>query len=422
MISEATGLSRPLYWVQIRLLLTASRGHYFLVYKSFHVLLIAALFALFVRACRVTARHDAAAFMFALMVLAGSYPFLGMAWEGYPINHYLEIAVFCMAALVLCQSDTGWIADIAAPMLFVVASLTLDSGLLVWVVVVTARTVGFRGVSWRGVMITTALLVTYMVLRFGVLGIGSPDVGERATGFGFARLEPDEIRTRFVETGRLYYFYAYNILSAFASIFLSEPTAGRWAVTQRLVSGELLPWMINSTTSALIATGLLVRFGITRWRGRVAQFGEDDRLVIVFIAVALANAAMCYSYVKDEIMSTAGVFYAVAVFAATRDLTAQPQASRRPASVAAVVALVLCVGGASWSIRTTGFQYQMLRIGISDRYEWAHVDEWLERQQQVPTTSEGRALVQGLRAEAVQTRPMSLMAVPRWVVRWFIPR
>src|SRR6266850_4595178 len=37
MISEATGLSRPLYWVQIKLVLDAARGHYFVAYKLFHV-------------------------------------------------------------------------------------------------------------------------------------------------------------------------------------------------------------------------------------------------------------------------------------------------------------------------------------------------------------------------------------------------
>lgn len=423
MLSEATGLSRPLYWVQIKLLLDASRGHYFIVYKLFHVAFIAALFALFVRACRVTTRNDAAAFVFALVVLTGTQMFLGMAWESYPVNHYLEIAVFSVAALVLCQSRGGWGADVAAAVLFTVASLTLDSGLLVWVVVVAARLVGLRGVSWRGVAVITGLLTVYMLLRFGALGIGSPDVGERATGFGFARLEPDEIQRRFVETGRLGYFYLYNVGAAFVSLFLSEPTNGQWAVTQRLATGTIAPWVVNSVVSAVVATGLLLWFAATRWGSwRQLRFSHADQLVLVFLAVALANALMCYSYVKDEIMSTAGVFYALAVFSATREALTRSQGSHRTVAVTLALAVVLCAGSVAWTVRTTGLQYQMVRMGTSDRYEWAHVEEWLARQNQTPTTEGGVQLVQQMRTEAVRTRPLSLLYVPRWAVRWFIPR
>ena len=63
----------------------------------------------------------------------------------------------------------------------------------------------------------------------------------------------------------------------------------------------------------------------------------------------------------------------------------------------------------------------MLRIGAVDRYEWAHVDEWLAGQNQTPTTPQGARLVQQLRDEAMRTRPLSLMFVPRWAVKWFIP-
>ena len=208
---EGAGFLRPLYRVQIKLLLEGSRGHYAVAYKSFHVLLVALLFFFFTRAARVRTKDDAAAFAFAVVVLTGMHSFLGMVWEGYPVNHYLEIAVFCVAALVLCQSSGGLVADMLAALLFVMAALTLDSGLLVWVVFVASRLVGLRGISWRGVAMTTALMAGYMVLRFMVLDIGSPPVGERAVGIGFSRIEPAEIERRFVATGHLYYLYLYNV-------------------------------------------------------------------------------------------------------------------------------------------------------------------------------------------------------------------
>ena len=419
-LKEGTGLSRPLYWLQIKLLLDASRGRYFVAYKTFHVLLVAVLFFLFVRVARVRSRDDALAFVFALVVLTGMHTFLGMVWEGYPVNHYLEIAVFSLSALVLCQSRGGWMADVGASVLFVTAALTLDSGLLVWVVVISARLVGLRGVSWRGLAVTTGLLAVYMVLRFGVLGIGVPDVGERASGFGFSRIEPADIERRFVATGHLYYFYLYNVASAFASVFLSEPTAGRWILTERIMNGELDPVVATRVISALVATGLIAWFTVRRRAAWAAwQFEHSDQLVVICAAVALGNAAMCFSYVKDEIMSTAGVFYALAVFGASRDALAQWGRARRPAAVATVFAAVLVTASFAWTVRTTESQYQMLRIGTTDRYEWAHVDEWLAQQNQAPRTAQGARLVRDLRDEAMRTRPLSLLSVPRWAVEWF---
>jgi hypothetical protein len=416
------GFLRPLYWVQIKLLLDGSRGRYAIAYKAFHVLCVALLFFFFALAARVRTKDDAAAFAFALVVLTGMHTFLGMVWEAYPVNHYLEIAVFCVAAIVLCQSRGGVVADIVAALLFVVASLTLDSGILVWVVIAAGRLVGLRGVSWRGVAMTTALLAAYMVLRFEVFQIGSPLVGERAVGFGFSRIEPAEIESRFVATGHLYYFYLYNVVSAFVSVFLSEPISGRWMLTQRIIDGGIDPMVATSLISTLVATGLIVRFAIVRRRDWAArQFNHGDQIVLVCVAVALGNAVMCFSYVKDEIMSTAGVFYALAAFSGMRHALATWAAARTRTAAGTALVVVLFAGSAAWTIRTTGSQYQMLRIGTVDRYEWAHVDEWLAQQNQTPTTAQGARLVRDLRTDAMRTRPLSVLFVPRWAVRWFIP-
>jgi len=193
-------------------------------------------------------------------------------------------------------------------------------------------------------------------------------------------------------------------------------------LTQRIVTGDVDPMVATSIISALVATGLLVRFAIARRRDWAArQFDHGDQLVLVCVAVALANATMCFSYVKDEVMSTAGVFYALAAFAAMRGALTEWAAVRGRAVVATALTVVLFAGSAAWTIRTTGSQYQMLRIGAVDRYEWAHVDEWLMQQHQTPTSIQGDQLVRDLRDQAMRTRPLSVLYVPRWVVRWFIP-
>jgi hypothetical protein len=62
----------------------------------------------------------------------------------------------------------------------VVASLTLESGLLVWVVAVAAWASGMPGISRRGVMAVTALVGVYALVRFVFI-----DVALEASPSGF---------------------------------------------------------------------------------------------------------------------------------------------------------------------------------------------------------------------------------------------
>jgi hypothetical protein len=277
-----------------------------------------------------------------------------------------------------------------------------------------------RGVSRRGVLLTLGCLAAYLTVRLAFIGV--PHVGERASGFGFSRLEPADINRRFGQTGHLYYFYAYNVVSAFVSVFLSDPASGRWRMLEQVVHNRVDATVIITLVSALVATALIVRFAVQRrgaWATR--RFDADDQLVLLCLAIAAGNAAISFSYVKDEVMSTAGVFYALAAYAATRVELARWNTVSRTALTAVAMTVMMFIGGMMWSIRAAGLHYQLLRIATVNRYEWAHVDEWLEQQRRTPTTTEGRQLVAQLRDEAMATRPVSLLFVPRWAVRWFNP-
>ena len=174
---------RPLRIAQIKGLFDAARGeHYWLVYRGFHALLVIAAAFLFVRALRVTTWLDAAAAAFALAVLTGLHTFRGTVQEAFPINHFLEIAVFCLAALNLARSRGGWWIDAAAVGVFAAAVLTLESGVLVWVVVSAAWLAGWRGISGRGLALMTLCLCAYLYARFGYLSTGVPTLAERSSG------------------------------------------------------------------------------------------------------------------------------------------------------------------------------------------------------------------------------------------------
>ena len=412
------GFLRPIYMSQTRLLLDAAQGeHYFLVFRGFHVLLVVVLLALFVRAARVRTRTDCAAFAVALLVLAGHHTFRGNVWESYPVNHYLEIAIYSLAALVLCQSRGGWWIDLLAAATFAAAALTLESGLIVWVVIAVAWMAGLRGVSWKGLALVTLLLAGYFYVRYAYFGTGGPDLMDRATGFGLGRLERDEVAARFADAPLL--LYAYNVMASMLSVLLSEPRGGTFEMTRRWLAGELTPSVFVALVSSAIGTGFLVWFAVTRWGSWMSRrFEHGDHLVLMCIAVTAANAAISYAYVKDEIMSTAGVFYALAVFAAVRAaLTRVPEARRGLTTIA--LSVLLLTASATWAIRATGLHYHMYYASYYLRNEWATVEVWLRDQRVEPTTEEGWRLVESLRTAAIEMRALNPHFLPRWAERWF---
>ena len=76
-----------------------------------------------------------------------------------------------------------------------------------------------------------------------------------------------------------------------------------------------------------------------------------DRHLVIFVLVLAANAAMSYVYTKDEIMSTAGAFYALPVAgAAVYFLRGWPDRARAW-PVTAVVCVLCLAGSAAWATR-----------------------------------------------------------------------
>ena len=413
-----SGFLRPVYMAQSRVLLDAAGGqHYFLVFRGFHAALVVMLFVLFVLALPVRSRDEFAAFAFALLVLTGIHTFRGNVWESFPVNHYLEIAICCLGALLVSQSRGGWWADLFALLLFVTASLTIESGLLVFVVVLTARLVGLRGVSWWGIGLVTIALLAYGYIRFIHLSTGMPDLDEREVGFGLGRLQRGDIAARFGNAP--YLLYAYNVIASILSVVASEPRGGTFEMTRGWLAGELPPAAVASLLSAITATGLLVWFAAARWRvWRTRRFERDDQILLIFAAVTAANAAICYAYTKDEIMSTAGVFYALAVFAAARAAIVRFAQIPRGALVSAAFAALLLVSSASWAIRATGLHYHLYYSAYYLRNEWVDVDQWLREQRVEVKTPEAARLVENLRVAAVDMPMLHPFFLPRWAERW----
>jgi hypothetical protein len=204
------------------------------------------------------------------------------------------------------------------------------------------------------------------------------------------------------------------------SVLFSEPRGGTFELTRQWIDGDVPPSSVVTVVSALTATGMiacLVAARLRLWLQR--QFEPDDRLVVVFFAVVAANAAICYLYTKDEIMSTAGAFYALAAFAAARWTLARLAASPRGALATAALAIALFAGSAAWAIRAAGLHYHLYSTAFYVRNEWPRVDEWLREQHVEPDTAAGARMVADLRDEALEYPVLNLHFLPSWTERWF---
>ncbi|PYR71151.1 MAG: hypothetical protein DMF88_00620 [Acidobacteria bacterium] len=403
-----TAYFRPLRIAETKLLFDLSGGHYFAAYKTFHIALLVAAFALFVALLPIETWTDAAAALFALTVFAGLHTFLGLVREAFPINHFLQVAVLVLVAVHLSRARPRTAVDVAANIAFVLACLTLESGVLVWVAAVASRLAGRRGISDRGLVVMTALLAAYGVVRFMVL---APHVQAmaNASGYFFERLEGPEIRARF--GAGLSRFSVYNVLASIATVLFSEPRGGVFVFFRALSLAAVPPRMwINIVSSTL--TTLLIGVAVSRRTERRGPFGSA---VLILAAVLVASAAASFAYAKDEIMSAAGVFYALVAFWAVRELLAR----NLHRAAAALVSVLLLVAGSGWAIRTIGVAHVLRTQAFTVRNDWAEIPEAMEKRGTWPTEPSTQQLVLRLRDGALRMPVVNPWFIPRWADRVF---
>jgi hypothetical protein len=301
----------------------------------------------------------------------------------------------------------------------------VESGLLVWVVIVAAWLTGARGISRRGLLVVTLLAAGYVALRFGYLHTGVPALSERSSGFGLRQLGPGELQRRF--GGWPYGFYAYNVVSSILTVLFSEPRGGIWTLPAELARGRIAAGTIVNVVSSTVTTAAIGSFVATRARlWRRVPVERDDQIVLVSLAVIVANAVVSYGYTKDEIMGPAGVFYALAAFVAVAFLLRSSGAHTErgadpvgPRKQMAALALVLAVTSSGWVIRTGGLHYQMNLMTFYDRNEWVFVDDWLVKQRSSPATGAGKALVQQLREDALEHTTVNPYLLSPRLDQWF---
>jgi hypothetical protein len=393
---------RPLLWANLKLVYDLSGGDYFTWFRGAHVVQVVMLVLLYVALVRPRTLLDAALLPFGLAVLFGMHTFAGTVREAFPINTFMTVLILCFAAALVALAPYRWWHDLMAMLLFVVAALTVETGLLVWVIFVGAALVGARGVSRAGLFGLVALLAAYFYIRFAVFSVGSPGLVERSSGFGFGVLDPDALVARF--GANPIPFYVYNVVTSAVSVLVSEPTAGVFRVTSAVLQGDVdLAMILN-----LIATASVTMIiGVFAWRRRRAwmsrQFDRDDQLVALFAMILAANAVISFPYTKDVIMSPAGAFFAVAALAASRNLIPALPDRLAPATAAMAVTTALVVSGA-WAARLIGTHLNLRTGAYVERNEWVYAESSLAEEGVVLSDSD-RQLLRQLRDDAIFVHP-----------------
>jgi hypothetical protein len=397
------GFLRPLLWGELKLVYDLSAGNYTAWFRWIHVAQVLALSGLFVALVRPRLWRDVACLPLAFAVLLGMHTFSGHVTEAFPTNMYLTIVILCVAAAVVALGRHRWWSDTLAVLLFVTAALTLETGLLVWVICIGAALMGARGISRPGLVVLTSVLGAYFFARFVLLGVGSPSLAERSSGFGFGVLEPHELVQRFGSNPLP--FYAYNVVSSWLSVLLSEPSSGVYRATYAVTTGSVTPRTVVNAIAAAGTVAVLVWFGWIRRREWLAwRFDHDDRLVLLFGMVLTANAAISYPYSKDVVMGPAGVFLAVATAAAGRNLLAAIPLRLTTVRAVALIAVMTVVTSA-WSLRALGLFSKLRSAAVTERLDWAYIEsDVAEGVVQVPGP-EARRLLETLRHEALIAHP-----------------
>jgi hypothetical protein len=369
----AAGTLRPMRYLQARVLVAAARrgtASFHAWFRGIHALLTVALILLFAAAARVRSWSDVAALGFALTVLTGLHTFRPMLRESFPVNHFLEVAAIVLLVVVISQRRPRLVSDICLIVLLALSLLLVESAVLVWVTIAACALLRMPGIRLRTAIAATAVLIIYAGAR-QYFEIGTPGVGSHGSGYGAVFYEPDELIDRF--GSQPLPFFAYNFAAGVLSVLFSEPQSGVYSTLVAIDRGEISPVLPIGVASSGIVTALLFWRGRQIWKRRAGAWSEDDRLLLLSAVVMVVSGVLCLAYVKDDILSVAGVLYALSAFIATRSLFDEIPRARRAHLMAAIAVIAFLVAAPLWGFRAIGTHFDLRRTAFMARNDWTSV-------------------------------------------------
>jgi hypothetical protein len=229
-------------------------------------------------------------------------------------------------------------------------------------------------------------------------------------------LDPQELQRRF--GSQPIRFYAYNVAASVSSVLFTEPQDGVFETVYSWLHRQPMWRVALPVATSVLTTGLLLWSAARRLR-HTRMFDDGARTMVVFAAVLAANATLSFAYTKDEIMSVAGAFYALAAYAAVRDAVSRG-ASLRPAP-SMVCALLLCALATGWSIRAVGVHYVLRSQAVKHQIDWVELPERWKRDGNWPSDPAEQQLILLLRDDAIaSTLPNTRLGRPEWPDRLWL--
>jgi hypothetical protein len=239
-----------------------------------------------------------------------------------------------------------------------------------------------------------------------------PTLSQRSSGYLLQRLDPPDLERLF--GSRPHVFWAYNVAASWLSLWFSEPREGVFEFVRGWKNGDVSPRLYLWISTSGVITATIVAAAAAWWR-RPGQWTHAERLAFVALSVIAANAVLSFAYTKDDIVSVGGVFYAFAAYAAVRALSIRAAAWRRPAVV--VVAVLMLMAGAGWTIRALGVHHVIVTQAFNTRNDWALVPiTWRDRW---PADHVGIAIIERLRGDALAADVPNPQLLPKWHDRWW---
>jgi hypothetical protein len=398
--SGGAGYMRPFMWGLLKVVFEASAGHLFVVFRAFQGLQVLASVWLFVRVLGVHSFSTFAVAPLGTAMLLGFPTFRGLVIEAFPINTYLTIAGCALAAVNLTIARPSWKVDVAAVLLFLYAVLTVENGILLWPLFVMAFVVGLRGVSLRGVIATTACVGWYLAHRALFLAAATPGLSERPSGFAFRLMEPQDLVARFGDNPLP--FYAYNIVTSPLAVLFAEPRRGIFHFVGQWMEGQFWPGTVLTVSIVTLTTLIMLTAAAARLR-RWRRHGltRADQMVLIFLGVLAANAVVSFPYQKDEIMSVAGVLYAIAATVSLQAITEWFAAAPRRPLVSILAGVMMLALGTGWSLRYLDLLYHLNLTAVRNQADWLFEERWNRANRINERYPQAPPFLQELRREAI---------------------
>ncbi len=420
LLVEAGGWSadtlRPMRYVQARGLLAVANAtglSYNTVFRGAHAAIIVLMLLVFVACIRIDGWLDVAALAFCLTVLTGLHTFGAVMREAFPVNHYAEVALVSLVAFAVARRRPRWISQALLLLLLAWCLLLIESAVLIWVVIVMCAALRMPGIRWRTALVATLMLVAYAGGR-QALEIASPGIGARGSGWGGVYYSGAELRERFSDNP--FPLYAYNTAGGLLTVLFSEPRFGVYELLRPdRPEGPSPVVPINIAASALVTTALAIYAAMLLRRREGVR--PDDRAVIVGLVVVGISAGLCLTYIKDEIVSTAGAFYALAAFAPIRAMLGRATAG--PTRLALLITAFFIVAAPLWAFRTVGTHFELRRTAYYSRNDWAGLLP-PGRRESWPSDPVALTITSRLKNEALQRRTISPRFLPRWGERYWV--